>query len=199
MMLAFKKIHIMLRCVYCNSIYVMKRCCTSQYLSNILRKCKYKGVPLPLSTIMLRTRSQQLENSLAVEWNFIIVSSVQLMLSASLLLTADLLAPCSSVYILTSPGLLHSQINMIFMLLSMIISVQKLWKDYTFTLDLYISDFGGKINSFLTWTNLSICTLVRPPQSQTKPCPPPHPTVQFCWAASCARQKNRVTSKNPKI
>ena len=42
---------------------------------------------------------QQLENSLAVEWNFIIVSSVQLMLSASLLLTADLLAPCSSVYI----------------------------------------------------------------------------------------------------
>ena len=137
MRLAFKKIHIMLRCVYCNSIYVMKRCCTSQYLSNIHRKCK--GVPLP--TIMLRTRSQQLENSLAVEWNFIIVSSVQLMLSASLLLTADLLAPCSSVYILTSP-IWHSQINMIFMLLSMIISVQNLWKDCTFTLDLYIFGWG---------------------------------------------------------
>ena len=88
--------------------------------------------------------------------------------------------------------------NMIFMLLRMIICVQNLWKDYTLTLDLYVSDFGGKINSFLTWTNLSICTLVRPPQSQTKPLPP-HPTVQFCWAASCARQKNRVTSKNPKI
>ena len=107
MMLAFKKIHIMLRCVYCNSIYVMKRCCISQYISiisNILREYKAKVSP-SLFTIMLLTRvsrgrwSQQLENSLAVEWNFIIVSSVstlQLMLSASLLLIADLLAPCSS-------------------------------------------------------------------------------------------------------
>ena len=61
--------------------------------------------------------------------------------------------------------------NMIFMLLRMIICVQNLWKDYTLTLDLFISDFGGKINSFLTWTNLNICTLVRPSQSQTKPPP----------------------------
>ena len=48
MMLAFKKIHIMLRCVYCNSIYVMKRCCISQYISiisNILREYKAKVSP----------------------------------------------------------------------------------------------------------------------------------------------------------
>ena len=108
--------------------------------------------------------------------------------------------PCSlfqCVYILTSPGLLHSQINMIFMLLSMIISVQKLWKDYTFTLDLYISDLGGKINSFLTWTNLNICTLVRPPQSQTKPLPCLH--ILPSSFAGPHPEKNGVTSKNPKI
>ena len=70
MMLAFKKIHIMLGCVYCNSIYVMKRCCISQYLSNIYVNTRCPPAPVHYYVTHPRVPAaviQQLENSLAVE------------------------------------------------------------------------------------------------------------------------------------